>query len=72
MNKQAAVFVTTNSVEEALELYDLGADYVILPHFLGGDHVSLILEDFTEQVITIGNMKAIFLDFIQRLTMGQI
>ena len=43
---KVVVFVTANQIEEALELYNAGADYVILPHFLGGEHVSLILENF--------------------------
>ncbi|MDP3765621.1 MAG: cation:proton antiporter [Nanoarchaeota archaeon] len=45
-DKKILVFVTGNQIEEALELYNAGADYVILPHFLGGEHVSLILESF--------------------------
>ncbi|MCK5283452.1 MAG: cation:proton antiporter [Nanoarchaeota archaeon] len=45
-NKKAIVFVTAYKVEDALELYDAGADYVILPHFLGGDHVSILIEQF--------------------------
>jgi len=49
-NKDCVVYVTANQVDEALELYDEGADYVILPHFLGGEHVSLLLEDFTQDV----------------------
>ncbi|PIN69370.1 hypothetical protein COV93_05765 [Candidatus Woesearchaeota archaeon CG11_big_fil_rev_8_21_14_0_20_43_8] len=47
INKDAMIFVTSYQVDEALELYDAGADYVILPHFLGGDHFSLLLEDFS-------------------------
>ncbi|MCK4522128.1 MAG: cation:proton antiporter, partial [Nanoarchaeota archaeon] len=39
-NNKAKIFVTTNEIEEALNLYDAGADYVILPHFLGGEHAS--------------------------------
>ena len=46
-NKNAVIFVTANQVKEALSLYDAGADYVILPHFLGGDHVSLLIEKLT-------------------------
>lgn len=46
-NKNAVIMVTANQVEEALTLYDAGADYVILPHFLGGEHVSLLIEEFT-------------------------
>ena len=44
-NKKAVLIITTNKVDEALELYDSGADYVILPHFLGGERVSFLLED---------------------------
>ncbi len=43
-NKGAIIFVTANQIDEALELYNAGADYVILPHFLGGEHVSKIIE----------------------------
>jgi len=46
-NKSALVFVTAYSVDDALNFYDQGADYVILPHFLGGQHVSLLLEEFS-------------------------
>ena len=45
-DRKILVFVTGSQIEEALELYNAGADYVILPHFLGGEHVSLILENF--------------------------
>ena len=44
-NKKAVLIITANKVDEALELYDSGADYVILPHFLGGERVSFLLED---------------------------
>ena len=52
-----AVIVTANMIEEALELYDYGADYVILPHFLGGDHLSLMLEDVHTNIKKIINAK---------------
>ena len=45
-SRKVVVFVTGSQIDEALELYNAGADYVILPHFLGGEHVSLILETF--------------------------
>ncbi|MFH0977737.1 MAG: cation:proton antiporter [Candidatus Woesearchaeota archaeon] len=47
VNEKAAIFVTANKLDEALKLYDYGADYVILPHFLGGDRASIILEEAT-------------------------
>lgn len=53
VNKKAIVFVTANKIEEALELYQADADYVILPHFLGGEHVALLLEQFEEFTLDI-------------------
>ncbi len=46
-NKSIVTIVTAYYVDEALELYNLGADYVILPHFLGGYHASIVLEEAT-------------------------
>lgn len=46
-NPQASIYVVAKEIEEALELYDAGADYVILPHFLGGQHTSLLIEKFS-------------------------
>ncbi|MFH1133758.1 MAG: cation:proton antiporter [Nanoarchaeota archaeon] len=46
-NPKTSIFVTAYQLEDALELYDSGADYVILPHFIGGDHVAVILEEVT-------------------------
>ncbi len=43
INPRAEVIVTGSDIDEALRLYDLGADYVILPHFLGGEHVSHLI-----------------------------
>jgi Trk K+ transport system NAD-binding subunit len=54
---KATSFVTATRVEDALELYDLGADYVILPHFLGGHHVSLMLEEETFDLKQLLNQK---------------
>jgi len=54
-NKNTVIFVTGNMIEDSLQLYEAGADYVILPHFLGGNHVSLLLnesmKDF-QQILT--------------------
>lgn len=46
------VILTSGDVEEAFELYNAGADYVILPHFLGGEYASkLILEARTDKKV---------------------
>ena len=49
-NKEATVIVTSYTVADALELYEIGADYVIVPHYLGGEHVSVLLEDITSDL----------------------
>ncbi|MBW2975905.1 cation:proton antiporter [Candidatus Woesearchaeota archaeon] len=49
-NKGITIFVTASQIKEALDLYDAGADYVVLPHFLGGEHVSLLIEEFTQDI----------------------
>ncbi len=43
------IFVTTNSVSEALEFYKEGANYVIVPHFLGGEKASILLDEFAKK-----------------------
>ncbi len=48
LNKKTIVFVTASQVEDALKLYKAGADYVILPHFLGGEYVSLMISKFKD------------------------
>src|SRR3989338_4605083 len=57
VNKKAIIYVTASQVDDALEFYDNGADYVILPHFLGGEHVSILIEDFTGDVNKIIETK---------------
>jgi Kef-type K+ transport system membrane component KefB/Trk K+ transport system NAD-binding subunit len=56
-NEKATVFVTANKVDEALKMYEHGADYVILPHFLGADHVAVILEEATADVKKLKSTK---------------
>lgn len=48
-NKNINVLVTANHDYQARKLYELGADYVILPHTLGGEKVSSIIEKLTRK-----------------------
>lgn len=38
------VILVSNSIEDSLKLYDKGANYVIIPRYLGGEHASKIIE----------------------------
>src|SRR3989344_3207266 len=47
-NKGSIIIVTARQISDAFELYKAGADYVILPHFLGGEHTARIIEKARE------------------------
>jgi len=40
------VILVSNHIYEAIKLYEQGADYIILPHYIGVDHTSLMLEEY--------------------------
>jgi Kef-type K+ transport system membrane component KefB/Trk K+ transport system NAD-binding subunit len=42
-NKKAIIMVVSHNIEEANILYDKGATYVIMPHFLGADYTSMMI-----------------------------
>ncbi|MCZ2846107.1 MAG: cation:proton antiporter, partial [Candidatus Bathyarchaeota archaeon] len=56
-NPESITYTTANNVDNALELYHAGSDYVILPHFLGGERASLILEETHTNLAKIINNK---------------
>ncbi len=56
-NKKAVLIVTASTIDDALQLYEAGADYVILPHFLGGEHASLILEETSSNIDSLIQRK---------------
>lgn len=43
-NPQARIILTAENEYESLDLYEAGADYVLLPHFIGGLQLARILE----------------------------
>lgn len=44
-NDKVKFIPTAHNIEDARKLYDSGADYVIMPHFLGGHYIAELLED---------------------------
>ncbi len=46
VNSKAVIMVTGNKIREAMKLYNAGADYVIMPHFLGGERVSTLVSEY--------------------------
>jgi Kef-type K+ transport system membrane component KefB len=45
LNPRVKVIVTAETEVEALELYEHGADYVLLPHFIGGLQLAKTIEE---------------------------
>jgi len=44
VNRRAKIIVNAAEIDDSLKLYNAGADYVIMPHFLGGEHASKLIE----------------------------
>ena len=64
VNKKTHILVTAQTIEESLKLYEHGADYVILPHFLGGEHVSSMITNLRKDKL---NLKKERLDHLKHL-----
>ena len=71
-NKKAVIIVTARQISDTFELYGAGADYVILPHFLGGEYTSKIIENLKEDKLKYQKEKEKQLrDLKERLGEGQ-
>ncbi len=57
-NSRTRILVTASTIDESLNLYNHGADYVILPHFLGGEQVSQMITDLRANKINLKKEKA--------------
>ena len=44
-NPNCIVIVRAHSIEEALDFYKKGANYVLTPHFLGGEYVANMIDE---------------------------
>lgn len=46
VNQDAVIIVRAKDAKEAFALYNKGANYVLTPYFLGGEHVANMIDDF--------------------------
>ncbi|MEK6812218.1 MAG: cation:proton antiporter [Nanoarchaeota archaeon] len=44
-NPSAVVILRAHTIEDAMRLYQEGADYVLTPHFLGGEYLAEMIKD---------------------------
>ncbi|MCF7799232.1 cation:proton antiporter [Candidatus Woesearchaeota archaeon] len=47
-NPEGVIVLTADERDETLALYEAGADYVIEPHGIGGNHIELLITDFSK------------------------
>ncbi len=57
VRSEALVIVTAKNVDEALELYDAGADYVLVPSIKSGEIFSGLLEKYLNNKIGLEHVK---------------
>lgn len=65
LSKKPKLIVAANDESEALELYDKGADYVLLPHFVGGVHLSDIIRSHSDSA-SLRKLKSKHLETLQK------
>ncbi|WKZ25196.1 MAG: cation:proton antiporter [Patescibacteria group bacterium] len=70
-NKKAVIMMVAHSIQDAIELYDKGVDYVVLPHFLGGRHAADIVLKLGNNRRKFSSLKNKHLDYLQKkLSLG--
>ena len=67
-----SVIVVAHRITNALELYGAGADYVILPHFLGGTYAASLVRQYTKEAIDLHDIRDKHIGYLQsRISNGQ-
>ncbi len=70
-NNKAIFIAVSYSIEEAIRLYDSGATYIIMPHFLGAHHASTIIEEQGFDFNKFIKQQKLHLEYLkQRKSMG--
>lgn len=70
-NKESIIILISYSIEESLRLYELGASYVILPHFIGGHYASHLSKLHGYNFEKFENEKQSHIDYLKtRLDLG--
>ncbi|OGC47821.1 hypothetical protein A2886_00355 [candidate division WWE3 bacterium RIFCSPHIGHO2_01_FULL_42_13] len=65
-NPDVIVVMVSYSIDDALKLYEAGADYVILPHFIGGRVISEMVEEFGFNVEHFDKEKKKHVKYLQK------
>ncbi len=63
--KGPVVMVVAHRINNALELYEAGADYVILPHFLGGTYAASLVHRFAREAVDLKDIREKHIEHLQ-------
>jgi len=66
VNQKAVIMVISHHIKEAETLYQAGASYVVLPHFLGGHYASLLIHRHGFNAIKFAKARNSHLKYLQR------
>lgn len=67
----ATVIVVSHQIDHALELYRAGADYVVMPHFLGATHAAGMVKRFAAEALDLAQIRTKHIKHLQsRATHG--
>lgn len=64
-DEQPIVIVAAHRISNALELYQAGADYVVMPHFLGGSYAASLVKRFTNDAADLQATKRRHLEHLK-------
>jgi Trk K+ transport system NAD-binding subunit len=64
-NKKAKIITMADHADDAIYLYKIGADYVILPHHMMGVYVASMIEDISKGKKDIKAIKKSHIQFLR-------
>lgn len=62
------VMMVSHRATNALTLYEAGADYVLLPHFIGGSYGTSLISKFTENAIHLKSVREEHIEYLKSRT----
>ncbi len=68
--KDPVVIVVAQRITNALKLYEAGADYVVLPHLIGGSHAAGLVKKFTEDALEIKSVQEEHIQYLKSRIAG--
>ncbi|MBI4983150.1 cation:proton antiporter [Candidatus Woesearchaeota archaeon] len=65
INKSIIIVAIAHQIDDALKFYEEGAGYVLMPHFVGGNHISSLLERYSFDMKKFLNEKIKHMDYLK-------